>query len=433
MTTLDIAIACGVNPKKVSSSHGGEYASACPVCGGNDRFRVWPEKKDGGAWWCRAEDKGGDAISLLMHAKGMSFKEACAHLGRQMKAKPRARTPQQPRKAAVEFKPRETASPAELWQQKAAEFVEASHAVLLKTPDQLDWLAARGITEETARRFKLGWNAADIWRAKPTWGVEDNGKKLWLPVGLIIPYHADGRIHRVRVRRPEGDPRYYIVPGSGAAPMMICPEQVIPRGVGAWIVVESELDAILIAQDAGDIICVASLGSCFTKPDGSLYDALRRADHIINALDFDAAGLKASPWWAEHFPQAERWPVPRGKDPGDYRKEGGDIRAWIIAGLPYGLRPSPSPQSPPVKGGEVETAKTGIPSPSTGEGRGEGVNVEPDKKAGSPVLEDMKLIGYVIDEARCKCGITHTLIYPKHGQRPQAWCDNCKPKYGVTL
>src|SRR3989304_5222980 len=105
MNTLDIAISCGVNPKKVSSSHGGEYASECPVCGGNDRFRVWPEKKDGGAWWCRAEDKGGDAISLLMHAKGMSFKEAAAAVGKTLQGRPtqRARTPQQPRKAAGGF------------------------------------------------------------------------------------------------------------------------------------------------------------------------------------------------------------------------------------------------------------------------------------------------------------------------------------------
>ena len=424
MTTLDIAISCGVTPKKVSSSHGGEYASACPVCGGNDRFRVWPEKKDGGAWWCRAEDKGGDAIALLMHAKNMSFKEACAHLGKQVSSKPRARTPQQPRKAAVEFKPRETSSPAELWQQKAAEFVEASHAVLLKTPDQLAWLAARGITEETARRFNLGWNAKDEWRSRPSWGVEDNGKKLWLPVGLVIPYFIGGSLHRVRIRlkEPFNEMRYYVVPSTppGAAPMMICPEQVTPRGVGAWIVVESELDAILIAQDAGDIIGVASLGSCSTKPDGALYDALRKADHIINALDFDAAGLKASPWWAEHFPQAERWPVPRGKDPGDYRKEGGDIRAWIIAGLPYGLRPAPEAKTPTPPEGENSSAEVKQ-------------EVQSANLRKLESQEDMKLIGYVIDEARCKCGITHTLIYPKHGQRPQAWCDNCKPKYGVTL
>jgi phage/plasmid primase-like uncharacterized protein len=47
-----------------------ELTGACPRCGGVDRFNM-------GAWFCRGCDaKGGDGISLLMHARGLPFRDA---------------------------------------------------------------------------------------------------------------------------------------------------------------------------------------------------------------------------------------------------------------------------------------------------------------------------------------------------------------------
>jgi Toprim domain/CHC2 zinc finger len=51
-----------------------ELAGPCPRCGGVDRFNVNTTK---GAWFCRGCDaKGGDGISLLMHVRGIAFREA---------------------------------------------------------------------------------------------------------------------------------------------------------------------------------------------------------------------------------------------------------------------------------------------------------------------------------------------------------------------
>ncbi len=44
MNLLDLASLAGLNPKKVASTKGGEYHSACPSCGGRDRFILQPEK-----------------------------------------------------------------------------------------------------------------------------------------------------------------------------------------------------------------------------------------------------------------------------------------------------------------------------------------------------------------------------------------------------
>jgi phage/plasmid primase-like uncharacterized protein len=55
-----------------------EMARPCPRCGGTDRFNINTTK---GAWFCRGCDaKGGDRISLLMHARGVEFREAITDL-----------------------------------------------------------------------------------------------------------------------------------------------------------------------------------------------------------------------------------------------------------------------------------------------------------------------------------------------------------------
>jgi DNA primase len=61
---------------------------------------------------------------------------------------------------------------------------------------------------------------------------------------------------------------------------------------------------------------------------------LRGAASILVSLDFDEAGGRASwQFWLSNYPNAKRWPTPKGKDPGDYYQQGGNIRAWIEAGF----------------------------------------------------------------------------------------------------
>jgi len=159
--------------------------------------------------------------------------------------------------------------------------------------------------------------------------------RLWLPVGMVIPYAVGNEVHRLRIRRPEMrgiDIRYYAVPGSGMSTMILRPE------ARAFVVVESELDAILLDQEAGDLAGAVAVGSSSAKPDEYAFNVLRSSLHILVALDFDAAGAKAWKWWRSNFPDCERWPVPKGKDPGEAYKAGVNLRAWIKAGLPTGLQ-----------------------------------------------------------------------------------------------
>ncbi len=86
----------------------------------------------------------------------------------------------------------------------------------------------------------------------------------------------------------------------------------------ASIIVESELDAVLLEQEAGDFITTIALGSAQARPDVNTNVILKQADIVLVALDADLAGAKqAWHWWAENYPNSKRWPPVNGKDPGD--------------------------------------------------------------------------------------------------------------------
>jgi len=347
MNVIDLATQ-HVRLKRVASTNGGEWHGPCPSCGGDDRFHVWPQQNDGtGAYWCRGCGRAGDNIQFLRDFDGLSFREACMRLKIDIPDQPgqpgrnltsRKRLPLH--ESRPPFQPKQYDPPPDPWQEKAGKFISWAQSALIKNPEILAWLKDRGIDEDAADTFRLGWNPGedgkDLYRRRTSWGLEDalnddgKPKPLWIPRGLVIPYIIDGIIYRIRVRRPEGDPRYYVLPGSSMAMMIIGLER------RAYVVVESELDAIAVAA-CQDLAGAVAVGSSSAKPDAEVVAILQDALSILLALDFDAAGTKALAFWFEHFPRAERWPVPQGKDPGDARRLGTDLNRWIKAGLPPAL------------------------------------------------------------------------------------------------
>jgi hypothetical protein len=341
------AVGARTRLKKVSSTNGGEYAGPCPVCGGKARFRVWPEK---GRWWCRGCGEKGDLIQFYRWADGLSYPDACRAAGEDPKEyNDRGRRYTHPElppanSAPAAAAPVVHAAPDDAWREHAAKFAAACHQALLENAAALAHLAAeRGLTAESVRRFGLGLNTDDAWRDRAAWGLppetsDKTGKpkRLWLPRGLVIPTTATGTLARLKIRRPAAEadperggfgPRYYFVPGSSRAVMRI------GENCRAYVVVESELDALLIAQEAGELAGVIALGTAGAKPDAETAAQLAAADTILVALDADLAGEQASAWWCETYRQASRWPVASGKDPGE-SFGAVDVRAWVLAGLP---------------------------------------------------------------------------------------------------
>ncbi len=331
-----------VQLRKAASTHGGEWQGPCPGCGGKDRFHVWPNQREGGSYWCRPGKgcgKYGDNIQFLIDFEGMTFRQACNELRIDVPERPAGWRPDVPRPKPA-FNPETSAAPGDIWQERAETFIAWAQGHLEKNAEALAWLAARGIDAGTAADYRLGWNPGedgrDIYRARSAWGLaeerRDDGKPkaLWIPVGLVIPYIRDGVIHRIRIRRPEADRRYIVLPGSSKSVMLL------GRDRRAFVVVESELDAIAVMAN-NRLAGAVGLGSVSAKPDAEAVEVLRGALQILVSIDYDDPGAKATAWWKEHFGRCDRWPVPQGKDPGEAFAMGTDLDRWIRAGLPPAL------------------------------------------------------------------------------------------------
>jgi len=200
----------------------------------------------------------------------------------------------------------------------------------------LAWLhAEKGLSDAIIKKAMLGYTPLDIYESRGTWGldpiIKDDGmeKRLWIPAGLIIPLIKNNKVMRLRIRRadPDDGPRYIIISGSGNVPLIIGEDR------GAVVIVESELDALLLSQETGDLVSIVAMGTA--KPDIESHNILKAAPVILISLDTDDAGTKASwKFWVDTYgKKARRWPTIKGKDASEAKANGLDLRAWIIAGV----------------------------------------------------------------------------------------------------
>lgn len=357
---------CGIVPFRAGTTHGGEYHSSCPGCGDgaprtreqgtSDRFQIWPEKPEGVVYYCRKCGKHGDCIQFLRDFEGKSYLEACAILGITPSGAPAAKplrsaaTPQPPKPiASLVFAAHTPDLPSEAWMTKAGEFAAWCHEQLLASDEGQRMLASRGLTLETAIRYRIGYNqgenGTDLRRARKSWGLPEaknsagKTKALWLPRGLVMPLIAqDGRVIQLRIRRRPEDVAafatnlpYQLIEGSCHATMVLEPT------AKAFVVTESGLCAYLCAQEGKGMVGAVTTWNSAAKPDAAACAVLDQAMRILAAQDNDAPGAKASLWWLERFHQARRWPVPVGKDPGEAKSAGCDLRKWLMLGLPPAL------------------------------------------------------------------------------------------------
>ena len=164
--------------RKTASTHGGEWCGPCPFCGGRDRFRVQPVR---GRWWCRQcspDDRWEDAIAYLQRRDGVTFLDAREALGCLDAPLPQQKTFQRPLPPC--------ARPSPTWQSSASRAALLCEQQLWTSRGERarTWLKARGLTDETLRRWAIGY----------TWGqsIED----LWVPRGIVLAY-LFGRDHLI--------------------------------------------------------------------------------------------------------------------------------------------------------------------------------------------------------------------------------------------
>jgi len=346
---------------------GPEWAGPCPFCGGEDRFRVWPEHHSGrGRFWCRNDTldahgcgASGDAIAYL-RKHGRSWGDALREIGFVVDPDfvPEERTPLNPPSRGEVRAPPDVEPPSEAWQDRAETFVGWMHDLLMSAKGEKvrDYLRLRrGLREETLEAFRVGANPYDAYEAVRFWGLEE-GKKVYLSMGLVLPgVNEDGRVWHLQIRRPHRrgewtdelyevwrrvpgwlpDKKYMSVKG-GVQIMMFGLDKL--RFDKPLLVCEGELDAMLAWQELNDggsgepLVDVVAFGGSKKVSNGLPGRWVLRMlpyERVLVAYDGDMAGVEGAKALAAQCGRAEVLETVKGRDLTDMFLAGVDLREWI--------------------------------------------------------------------------------------------------------
>ncbi|MCL6505265.1 MAG: DNA primase [Pirellulales bacterium] len=332
------------------------YKGLCPWH--DDRrpsLQVNPERQTFKCWVC---DLGGDIFSFVMKKEGVDFREALGMLAE------RAGISLAGRGGGQHSDDRRRLYQALAWAE------DEYHRALLLAPEAeaaRRYLAERGISEQSVRRFRLGF-APDRWdwlqhRARET----SFGPELLAKVGLLAERRGGlGYYDRFKGRlifpirdalgRPVGMGGR-LVPGVGdgeGAKYINTPETPLfakhrllygldqareaMAKTRAALVMEGYTDCI-VAHQFGFANAVAVLGTALGERH---VQELRAAERVVMVLDGDEAGRRRAEQILELFVAAQAdlriLTLPDGLDPCDFlQQRGGEAFARLVATAPDAL------------------------------------------------------------------------------------------------
>jgi DNA primase len=268
-------------------------------------------------WWSRGGEVG-DGIQYLQRHFDMSFSEAVETLSGNT-------TVQSDRHDIFDHKASQRLQLQWMsinWQAKSEKLILVSQSCLFgpNGKERISYLVnERGLHLDTIQSHRLGWLPA----------------KDHMPSKILIPcYDSQGRLIRIRFRidNPKpGQERYRISKGSNSY-------SPFPLGISNGkpvVLVESELDAILVAQEAGSRVGVLGIGTTGAKFISTMVKYLNeKVPLILISLDNDQGGRDKTASLINELHNAINWCVPEkyGKDPGEAWKRM-SIDKWVEAGL----------------------------------------------------------------------------------------------------
>jgi DNA primase len=129
----------------------------------------------------------------------------------------------------------------------------------------------------------------------------------------------------LKVRTNREQPKYLAI--SGGHPCLFGADTLV-MGEPA-ILVEGEFDALLLRQEAGDLIGVATLGSCNRGLTTRALRYLLGCPRLLAAYDVDAEGEKGAERLGQVSPRMQRVRPPVGKDVTAFWQAGGRVGDWV--------------------------------------------------------------------------------------------------------
>lgn len=319
--------------KKVASTGGGEYAGPCPFCGGSDRFRVQPAQN---IWFCRqcTGDQWHDATDFIAKRDNTSLLEAAKSLGADRDFRFIDKVSFTPPYKTMTQDTQKTSHktgyspPGQKWQAKADQAVQTCKECLYSVTGAkaLDYLHRRGLSDETIRRFELGYSP----------GAEIAG--LWVTHGVTIPARINGVIWYVKIRTNKKDPKYTLVKGSRPAAIYNGDDLIKTK---MCLVVEGEFNAMIAWQqtrDIDDVLSIGSLGAAGNRPNLAAWGPYFLNKSLILALyDDDQAGDDGAVRLYQALGYRVKFAaIPSGQgDLNDWYLDGGDVLHWIATEIDF--------------------------------------------------------------------------------------------------
>jgi DNA primase len=303
---------------------------------------------DNGQKWkcftsCPADANGGDLFTFYMAWKDVDFKMALAELSERAALpveKKIALTPPRPQPHPIPTQPTDT------WRNRSQQFIawaEQNLAGLDGEKARSYLTQARGLWPETWQAFRLGYNLENIYDQPEKWGLD--GKRIWLPRGIVIPGMWKREPWYLKIRRPMAatDALAYHIGTWTAKDGLEGVKFGGPRGGQAvlfgqdqanrmpvLLLVEGEWDAMLTWQWCQDFCDVGTLGGAQAHLDAFDLALLTRYAAILVVHDGDQAGEKGRQYIAKirQFSGRVQAIPPPAHDLTDYQQTGGNLRAW---------------------------------------------------------------------------------------------------------
>lgn len=271
------------------------------------------------------------------------------------------------------------APPSKEWQAGAAVLIERAVAYLwhpksVEGQQALAYLHGRGLTDDTIKKARIGyvplgkdgkWYIGNFeqWGIDPGQLREDQRAKggVRVPDGILIPWMEGRTIWKLCIKRPGELMSYGQVMGSSDGSLYNIDSVTADMPA---MMVESELCALSVQQEAGDIINCIATGSTPKGRNSSAASDLVAASCVLQSFDADEAGDEASEYWIRRFkPKCIRWrpwkddETGRFKDPNEILQRteefrlftGYSLRGWVQAGVELAELPSPEDPEEPFK------------------------------------------------------------------------------------
>lgn len=256
---------------------------------GRPNLYVYPATE---SFYCFRCGVGGDAITFVEQADGVTFLEAVERLG--------GGVAKLPERAPVSFargRPRRPLPPwgPDEWACLAAA-VELYHNRLLSDPRALGYVNGRGLERETVERCQVGYAAGDElvaylrWRRIPTQaalrtGLLHRGGEESMAGRVVVPEIRGTRsVWLIGRTLGNDEPKYLGLPGTRR--LLGWERASRERTVH---IVEGVFDWLTLRQ--WDVPALALLGT-HIRP--AMVEGLRRFERVFLALDGDAAGREAT-------------------------------------------------------------------------------------------------------------------------------------------